>query len=61
MNPAASRRGSRRSGAEVHANTPWKRDRGQRGGGTSAQSLAMNSTGVTVRQRETRRDDFFIR
>jgi len=30
-------------------------------GSTSAQSLAMHSTGVMIRQRETRRDDFFTR
>ena len=32
-----------------------------RGKATSAQSLAMLSTGVMIRQRETRRDDIFTR
>ena len=43
------------------ARTPWNLVKGYRGGGTSAQSLAMHSTGVMIRQRETRRDDFFTR
>jgi hypothetical protein len=43
------------------ASTPWNRVSGERGGGTRAQSLAMHSTGVMIRQRERRRDDFFTR
>jgi hypothetical protein len=34
------------------ASTPWKRVSGYRGGGTSAQSRAMHSTGVMMRQRD---------
>jgi hypothetical protein len=43
------------------ARTPGNLVNGYRGGGTRAHSLARNEAGVMIRQRETRRDDFFTR